>query len=289
MSELKAKKPMIKVNKGPAPSRLIDAGTAATVSLKEDYDTAPQQFRDGTRKLKFKDSIFGHATVRNELGRIQSGKCCYCEVKIPVPYALQHVEHYRPKTQSRQSRKSKPRFPGYYWLAYDWTNLFLCCHFCNSSNKIDLFPLADDAMRARDHHDPIAQEAPLILCPNQSESESWTLRIRIWSTGRNRTPKEPEIIVDSMTLKRLLDEVRNGNSLAPGAYNRVHNRHNRNDSYRYSAFEDRQSMQSRLYLLLRLPDGQRSVEISTRENGREHRHRHCQSACEACRCPETGF
>jgi hypothetical protein len=39
--------------------------------------------------------------------------------------------------------------------------------------------------------------------------------------------KEPEIVIDSVTLTRLLEEVRNGNSLAPGAYNRVHNRHNR--------------------------------------------------------------
>ena len=38
---------------------------------------------------------------------------------------------------------------------------------------------------------------------------------------------EPEIVIDSITLTRLLEEVRNGNSLAPGAYNRVHNRHNR--------------------------------------------------------------
>lgn len=42
-----------------------------------------------------------------------------------------------------------------------------------------------------------------------------------------QSSKEPEVIVDSVTLNRLLDEVRNGNSFAPGAYNRVHNRHNR--------------------------------------------------------------
>jgi len=50
-------------------------------------------------------------------------------------------------------------------------------------------------------------------------------------SGHNRpepqSSKEPEVVVDSVTLNRLLDEVRNGNSFAPGAYNRVHNRHNR--------------------------------------------------------------
>jgi hypothetical protein len=37
----------------------------------------------------------------------------------------------------------------------------------------------------------------------------------------------PEIVTDSVTLTRLLEEVRNGNARAPGAYDRVHNRHNR--------------------------------------------------------------
>jgi uncharacterized protein (TIGR02646 family) len=156
---------MMKVIKGAAPKRLTGAGHAATVALKAEYDATTQAFRNGTKKLKFKDAIFGHPTVRNELGRIQHGKCCYCEVKIPVPYALQHVEHYRPKSRSRQSRVTKPLLPGYYWLAYDWDNLFLSCHFCNSPNKSDLFPLADEALRARDHNDPIGQENPLILCP----------------------------------------------------------------------------------------------------------------------------
>jgi hypothetical protein len=39
--------------------------------------------------------------------------------------------------------------------------------------------------------------------------------------------EESDVAVDSVTLARLLEEVQNGNSFAPGAYNRVHNRHNR--------------------------------------------------------------
>ena len=39
--------------------------------------------------------------------------------------------------------------------------------------------------------------------------------------------KATELVTDSVTLARLLEEVRNGILPAPGAYNRVHNRHNR--------------------------------------------------------------
>ena len=160
---------MIRVTKGAAPQHLIAAGMPATAALRNAYDATPNDFRAGTKKLKFKPAIFGHQTVRQTLALAQYGKCCYCEVKIPVPYALQHIEHYRPKSQSRQSRGSNPVLPGYYWLAYDWTNLFLSCHFCNSSNKGDLFPLSNEALRTRDHHGSVAQESPLVLCPDGAE------------------------------------------------------------------------------------------------------------------------
>ena len=39
--------------------------------------------------------------------------------------------------------------------------------------------------------------------------------------------REGGIRIDSATLTRLVEEVRNGADFAPNAYNRVHNRHNR--------------------------------------------------------------
>jgi hypothetical protein len=38
---------------------------------------------------------------------------------------------------------------------------------------------------------------------------------------------ESNLEVDSVTLRRLLAEVRNEEAFEPGAYNRMHNRHNR--------------------------------------------------------------
>jgi uncharacterized protein (TIGR02646 family) len=103
------------------------------------------------------------------LEKAQSGKCCYCEVIIPKPYALLHVEHYRPKARYQQSRGQKKRFPGYYWLAYEWDNLFLACHFCNSSNKRNFFPLAHETRRARNRHGDLNVEDPLILRPDSPD------------------------------------------------------------------------------------------------------------------------
>ena len=38
---------------------------------------------------------------------------------------------------------------------------------------------------------------------------------------------ESDVSLDSVTLARLLEEVRNHENFEPGAYNRQHNRHNR--------------------------------------------------------------
>ena len=53
--------------------------------------------------------------------------------------------------------------PGYYWLAYDWSNLFLACQMCNQRHKRNLFPLATPASRAISHHDDVEAEDPQFL------------------------------------------------------------------------------------------------------------------------------
>ena len=153
---------MILVSKGDQPDFLAKAAGPATNKL-------TQAFEAGATVPKASKSKYGHKSVRQALSRAQFGKCCYCEVKIPKPYAYENVEHFRPKSQSRQDDNSPENRPGYYWLAYDWENLFLSCGHCNSTYKQDLFPLADDNLRARSHHDDIAQEAPLILNPSGPE------------------------------------------------------------------------------------------------------------------------
>lgn len=57
-------------------------------------------------------------SVQKRLNRIYHLKCAYCEQKLLD--APKHIEHYRPKDI-------------YYWLAYSWDNLLLCCGSCNSA------------------------------------------------------------------------------------------------------------------------------------------------------------
>ena len=87
------------------------------------------------------------------------GKCAYCEHKPQAGY-VGDVEHYRPKGKVDED----PDHPGYYWLAYDETNLLPSCAFCNQNRaaKLTHFPVAGE--HARDPQS-LAAEAPLLLNP----------------------------------------------------------------------------------------------------------------------------
>lgn len=167
---------MIRIVKGPPPGKLTKDGTARAQVHRDDYDAGAAGYRAGTSKFSFPKNVYAHKTVRDALERIQHGKCCYCEAKPDKPYAHLHVDHWRPKSRTKQSKDAQESWPGYYWLAYDWDNLFLGCHFCNSANKGDLFPLSDPATRARDHHADLGTERPMLLKPDGPEDPADHIR-----------------------------------------------------------------------------------------------------------------
>jgi len=156
---------VIAIQKSPATLGLIRAGEKHTNILAAAYDADPEIYQVGERIMEVRDSIYASEAVKAQLEACHHGKCCYCETVIPQPYAYSHVEHWRPKSSSRQERDEERVRPGYYWLAYSWDNLLWSCAFCNSS-KSDLFPLEDPAARARHHGMRLEDETPSILKPD---------------------------------------------------------------------------------------------------------------------------
>ena len=130
-------------------------------------------YDEGEREFNFQESIYGHHTVKRVLNRIQNTKCCYCE--RPVFKYYRDVEHFRPKSN-------------YYWIAYDWENLFLACPVCNRQYKRAQFPLENPDMRAESHHDDINREEPLLINPAEENPEEFlTFRKEIiFSVNGNR-------------------------------------------------------------------------------------------------------
>ena len=167
---------MIRVTR-PALPDALRVGAARTEAHCAAYDDNAAAYSAGKIKFRFDDKVYGDEAVKTLLREAQHRKCCYCEGRFDecAPF---DVEHYRPKGAVRQDQQSQRQFPGYYWLAYSWENLYLCCPICNRSGKKDLFPLADDAERARSHRDNIARESPLLLDPGGADDPREHIRFR---------------------------------------------------------------------------------------------------------------
>ena len=98
----------------------------------------------------------------------QHDKCCYCESSFSAN-SPGDVEHFRPKASVQQDTGEPIIYPGYYWLAYRWENLFYSCEVCNRSGKRALFPLSDVAARLSSAADPPQREEPLLIDPAVDE------------------------------------------------------------------------------------------------------------------------
>lgn len=138
------------------PDILSTAGAEKRTKLEEAFDA-------GEISCAFDNDIYGHAEVKEALKDLQAGKCCFCEAKI-THISHGDVEHFRPKAGWVQDKEKLNR-PGYYWLAYDWQNLLLCCEICNRRHKRNLFPLLNADSRAGSHHQDIKNENPVFIHP----------------------------------------------------------------------------------------------------------------------------
>ena len=107
--------------------------------------------------------------VRDAFEDESNGKCWYAECRSPG--ADNDIDHYRPKGRVAEDETH----PGYYWLAFEWTNLRLSCQRANrrrrnpeggkTGGKGDHFPLVYPEDRARRPDDELAREVPSIVDP----------------------------------------------------------------------------------------------------------------------------
>jgi len=104
--------------------------------------------------------------VRLTLWTHHDGKCCYCERKRD-PKREPDIDHFRPKGAVTGIRG---RNSGYWWLAYDWNNLFFACRSCNQGYKKNLFPLIG-GKRARGSRTSLATELPALIDPVKDRPE----------------------------------------------------------------------------------------------------------------------
>lgn len=159
---------MIRIDKTgiATPKILLDQGTQKHNSHVIEYENDPVSFSLNTRqrtKFIFDSETYGNEEVKVLLKTLQGHKCCFCEAKI-THTSHGHIEHFRPKACYRQDDATQIVYPGYYWLAYDWNNLYFACEKCNGRpNKGNYFPLSIPANRACPRARNIDIEEPLFI------------------------------------------------------------------------------------------------------------------------------
>lgn len=190
---------MIRINRPEqAPAVLSGAGDRETRQNRERYDSNEEAYHSGSEKFDFNRNIFAHETVKDGLLRAQHRKCCYCESKFRAT-SYGAVEHFRPKGAVKQESGAVKQYPGYYWLAYSWGNLLVSCELCNTGHKGSLFPLIDDASRARSHHDDIEAESPLFVDP---AGEDPGLHIRFRRAEVEHLTERGLVTIEGLGLRR---------------------------------------------------------------------------------------
>lgn len=116
------------------------------ISIKKDFASVPVKLNTDERtdliKLSlteknnhdFKSKVYRDGTLK-ELETIYQNKCGYCETDTTAGAPMQ-VEHYRPKAKVTEDATHE----GYYWVAYEWSNLLLSCAKCNNKKR-NRFPV----------------------------------------------------------------------------------------------------------------------------------------------------
>ena len=150
------------------PAILLGEGVARRQQHEADIDAYLAAYSSGDKKLEFDRAIYAHTSVKRALLEMQHEKCAFCEAK-PLHVSDGDVEHFRPKAAVRQDEADALRRPGYYWLAYEWSNLLFACERCNRRHKRSFFPLSDPARRAQSPRDAVASEAPLFIDPSAED------------------------------------------------------------------------------------------------------------------------
>ncbi|OLE52257.1 MAG: hypothetical protein AUG51_18960 [Acidobacteria bacterium 13_1_20CM_3_53_8] len=164
-------------------------------------------YNKGVRGFTFDSKIYGHKTVKEALINAQYDKCFLCESKI-THIAFGDVEHFRPKAAYRQSTSDPLQKPGYYWLAYEWSNLFLACQLCNQLFKKNLFPLVNPSARATSHKHKIEREKPLFINPSLDDPEEYISFRREVPYPIKNNPRGKTTITDLGLKRQKLNEKR---------------------------------------------------------------------------------
>lgn len=117
-------------------------------------------------RFSFDDKLLRDSRLEEALRTLFYGKCAFCESPIEA-YGSISIGHFRPKV--RTVDVDGALFPDHYWwLAYDWSNLYIICPMC-SKLKGSRFPIRGPRCPLEAGGEELRAEEPLLLDPCQDD------------------------------------------------------------------------------------------------------------------------
>jgi hypothetical protein len=151
---------------------------AATNELKNAYENKKSvEVTDLYKRKKIKSEVYFAK------GGPFRGRCAYCESHI-ADFQHGDIEHFRPKKVVTDEYDApilvhtadgeELEHPGYYWLAYKWSNLLPSCITCNQPSgegigKRNRFPVEGGKYAIKE--DEVCEERPLLFNPIDPNDE----------------------------------------------------------------------------------------------------------------------
>jgi uncharacterized protein (TIGR02646 family) len=116
-----------------------------------------------TRQQLFKFvPLYRDEEAKSALRRLFSGKCAFCESLVDTS-ASPIAHHFRPKQEAVDADGGVSR-PHYWWLAYDWENLYLSCQRCATAAGAQ-FPVEGKRASVGSRGSKLCDETALLLDP----------------------------------------------------------------------------------------------------------------------------
>jgi len=150
---------MIYVKRPPAP-RIFQSS-----QWRKAQDVANKFFRrphDERAQHHFAFTFYKHPEVREALEALFHAKCAFCETNYSAVSPMD-VENFRPKGGAI-GKDGKLSPDHYWWLAYEWFNLYPACAECNRS-KGSRFPVDGERAPIGASEEEVRKEKALLLDP----------------------------------------------------------------------------------------------------------------------------
>ena len=149
-----------------APQDLVNQWLAATGRLRKFFAALPPSPTQRIQSTpEFEPNLWQEAT--SIIRAVFRDKCAYCET--PIPATASTIDHFRTKggAVNLNGQKSPEH---YWWLAYEWRNLYLACNECVLA-KANKFPVKGPRMEIDTDWSQTNTEKAMLLDPCSDDPE----------------------------------------------------------------------------------------------------------------------